>query len=233
MPDRKPCFSELHIIRVAEKMQEISRDYEQLFIDFGSQLLSEIEELDNVSEIMDLCIERTEQTLATFQNHFPSSTVIACRKGCHHCCAFAIECPPLVVLDIAHHLKSTLSLEEQHLLCRKLEQNIAERKPPLHRAGCPFLDTDNSCSIYQKRPLACRSFSSPNAANCAQSVTDGRKISQHPIFHRLYSAVTTALLLYAEHRGQDHEQVPFIPALLAALTAENGDTQPPPDTGAK
>ena len=220
MSDSKPCFSELHIIRVAEKMQEISRDYEQLFTDFGAQLLSEIERLDDIPEIMDLCIERTEQTLAVFQKHFPVSTVIACRKGCHHCCAFAVECPPQVVLDIAHHIKSSMSQEDQQLLRGKLERNIAERKPPLNRAACPFLDTQHACSIYKKRPLACRSFSSPNAAVCAQSVTDGRNISQHPLLHRLYSAVTTALLRYAEQRGQYHEQVLFIPALLAALTTD-------------
>lgn len=214
-------FSEAHVKRVAGKLHEISREHEQLFIDLGSQILVEIENLHDASTAIAVCLTHIENTISAFQNHFPDSSVIACGKGCHHCCTFAVECPPQVIIDIARHLRVTFSAEEQDLLRQKLARNIVKRNTPLKRARCSFLDETSSCSIYAKRPLAYRSFTSSNAAICEQSVTDGRNIPQHPIRHRIHMAATTALLLCAKQQGQFHEPVPFIPALLEALETEH------------
>lgn len=224
MAESKTLFSEEDIMRVAAMMHETSREYEQLFTNFCSQILSEISELEDASEIMTLCVKRIEETILAFLKHIPAPSVISCKKGCHYCCSFTIFCPPQVVVAIAHHIRVTIPEDEQQLLRQKLAGDIAVRNTPMKRARCPFLDETNACSIYEKRPLACRSFSSPNADICEQSVTDGRNIPQHPILHRIYMATTTALLLCAKHQGKSHEQVPFIPSLLTALETQETST---------
>lgn len=93
-------------------------------------------------------------------------------------------------------------------------------KNSFNRARCPFLSEAGTCAIYAKRPLSCRSFTSPDAKLCEQSVVDGRNIPQQPVLHRIYQAVTTSLSGAAKKQGLYYEQVEFIPSLLEVLDVE-------------
>lgn len=85
------------------------------------------------------------------------------------------------------------------------------------RIRCPFLNTDNQCHIYDRRPLSCRSFTSSNSLDCKASLADGRKITQDPVYHRIFQAATTALMAAAIHHGAANSQQDFIPGLLQQL----------------
>ncbi len=200
-------------------MQEVSTQYEQLFTNLAARMYNDIAELMDASEAMAVCLDHVDRAILAFGNHFPDTTVIACKKGCHYCCFFPIQSPPQEVVAIARHLISTFSSNEQALLREQLTADIARRTGPLQRGQCPFLDEAKACSIYQERPLACRWFTSPDANICKQSVKDGRNIPQHPIHNRIYEAAVASLLAAAKKQGRFHEQVPFIASLLKALEA--------------
>lgn len=217
----RTCLIEAEVKRVAEQMREASTRYERIFTDLESQIFNAIVNLQDASETMAVCVEHIDRAIVAFQYHFPASATIACRKGCHHCCFFPIVCPPQVVRDSTRYLKSTLAESEIKELKRKLSGDNAQRNPPFHRARCPFLNDAHACSIYERRPLACRSFTSPDAGLCLQSRVDGRNIPQHPIHHRIYQAATTALLAAARKQGRFHKQLSFISSLLNALEEEN------------
>lgn len=219
MADEQKYFSEAHVIQVAENMSKVTKQYEQLFNDFSAQVFVDIVELEDASETMAVCIDHLESAITAFQTHFPNNSKVACQKGCHHCCSFPIQCPPHVIIDIARYLQSKLSNDEYTALYQKMSTNIELRKNTYERAQCPFLNNSGTCTIYQKRPLSCRSFTSPDSKLCEQSVTDGRNIPQQPIIYRLHQAVTTALLSAAKKKELFHEQVLFIPSLLEILDA--------------
>lgn len=216
MAAHQPGFSE-QVGRVARQMNEVSRHYEQLFTDFGIRVFQDIDGLDNASQIMAVCRRHIDEALAAFETHFPDGSDIACAKGCHHCCFFPIECPPQVSIDIADHVMNTFSDSACHELIQKLVRDVEMRQPPFNRFPCPFLGPEHFCSIYDKRPLSCRWFTSPDAALCEKSLKDNSQIPQHTIRQRIFQAATTMLLAHEKKRGRQPVQVAFVPALLENL----------------
>ena len=73
-------------------------------------------------------------------------------------------------LEEAQHRKHMAGLDD--------EARIATARP------CPLL-VDRRCSVYEDRPLACRSLTSPNAAQCHQAMSDldaGRGVTPIEIY---------------------------------------------------
>ena len=198
-------------------MRDISRQYEQLFEDFGRALFLEIETLTDPSEVMNRCTQRIDEALAAFESHFPDPSQTACKKGCHFCCFFPVDCPPQVCHDVASHMDKTFSRAMKAKLKKKLQEDSQLRKEPFNRAPCPFLSDNRRCMIYEKRPLACRWFTSTDPALCEASLTDGTHVPQHAVRQRLYQVATTMLLALEKQQGRDGKQVAFISSLLKLL----------------
>ena len=217
MSEQKTFFSTADVAIVAEKIRDASHEYEALFTHLGTQIYSVIEPLENPSDKVDLTLQYIADAEIAFEKSFPTNQTIACQKGCHHCCYFPIQTSQQVVDDIVDYIHHHFSDDKIQQLKAKLIDDIASRQPPLYRAACPFLDENNACSIYSKRPLACRWFSSPDAQNCEKSVKDGRNIDQHPVKSRIYQAANTSLLADQKRLTDSDEELAFIPAILAAL----------------
>lgn len=204
-------------------MREVSAAYEQLFNNLAAQMYIDMSETDTIPEAVDLCNQQAEEALGVFQEQFPDEHPVACEKGCSHCCSFPIECPPQVIIDIATHIKESFTQEEKETLLQKLLKDVEERKAPLFRFRCVFLDDAGTCTIYEKRPTTCRSFSSYDSLVCQHSVTDGRIVNQDPLRYRIYQCITSVLIADAKDSGKFDQQVPFAPSLLKALQANEGD----------
>ncbi|WP_415882373.1 YkgJ family cysteine cluster protein [Neptuniibacter sp. QD34_54] len=217
MPETDVFFSTADVTDVAQKLQQVTAEYEALFGNLSKQIYSSIDHLDHPSDEIAVTLQYVNDASQAFRQNFGDNSKIACSKGCHHCCHFPIQVPQQTISDISHHLKSTLAPAELAELTDKLEQNIAARQAPLFRAPCPFLDEEGACSIYHHRPLSCRWFSSPDAHICEQSVHDGRDIQQHPVQSRIYQAASDAVLAKQKKLTGSDQQLPFIPALLEAL----------------
>jgi len=90
----------------------------------------------------------------------PLSEVAACRRGCAHCCHIAIA-----MTDVeAKLLGSKIGRTPANPSSAPTTTETLERADPLPGAPdpighydnpCPFL-VENECSVYQHRPLACR-----------------------------------------------------------------------------
>ena len=73
----------------------------------------------------------------------------ACSKGCGHCCKMAVT----ILQWEANQIADATGLTP---VVPKVSLNDAEYDTAKYRGvPCPFL-VDNSCSIYEHRPLACR-----------------------------------------------------------------------------
>lgn len=88
---------------------------------------------------------------------------VACKKGCASCCKMnvtisSLEAEQIFAATSVRHAPVTKS--------RKHDLNTFAGKP------CPFLDDQEVCSIYEYRPLACRSHASffDDASPCHPSV---------------------------------------------------------------
>lgn len=213
-------FSENHVEEVAQQIRKSSTLYDKLFSALGSQIFVDIVELKNSSDVMTVCRNHTDNALEFFQRHFPHIVQIECQKGCSYCCCLPVTCPPQVVADVALYIKERFTENELKNSIKEMRRYITEKENNLIRIRCPFLTEDNQCCIYDRRPLACRSFTSSDCRECHASLSDNRNITQDPVKHRIFQVATTALMAAAKQSELPCYQQDFIPALLETLDSD-------------
>jgi uncharacterized protein len=92
-------------------------------------------------------------TAALAQKH---ATNLTCQAGCSGCCL-----PGLSVFAVeAAHLSEALTDLADPLRSRVLAQAQAAQAAPEQQSHCPLL-VDDLCSIYNQRPVICRSHGYP------------------------------------------------------------------------
>lgn len=86
-----------------------------------------------------------------------------CHKGCGHCCYL----PTMIYAHEAELISQVTGIQVASVIHRERATVLAEAIKHLG-AACPFLDKENSCSIYEHRPLICRLHHSlnDNADDC-------------------------------------------------------------------
>lgn len=95
--------------------------------------------------------------------------VPACSAGCSHCCYLQVAALVPEVLALADWIHSEGRVDELLPLVRARRALVAELDANAYAAShtpCVFL-VDARCSIYDRRPLACRAHNSIKVADCA------------------------------------------------------------------
>lgn len=80
-----------------------------------------------------------------------AGAAMACRAGCAGCCQAGLTVSPVEAAAIAAHLERLPPQARNAIAAR------AER----HREGCVFLDEGGRCSVYEARPIVCRTQGLP------------------------------------------------------------------------
>jgi Fe-S-cluster containining protein len=99
---------------------------------------------------------------------------VACHAGCWFCCTTPVA---VTVFEAAMVRSAVLTLPEaeQQAIWVRLQQHIAAQDQAFAAANaerisfrhrCPLLTDAGTCSVYQGRPLACRSVLSLDAERC-------------------------------------------------------------------
>ena len=109
---------------------------------------------------------------AEFIAHVP----IACRKGCSFCCRVWVDTTPPEVLYTVKNMppeQRQLAKEAVEQACRQTSgASFADRcgkvNPP-----CPLLGVDGACTVYDSRPINCRTLVSTDAEQCRQTFIEG------------------------------------------------------------
>jgi Fe-S-cluster containining protein len=104
-----------------------------------------------------------DRTRAAYSRESP----LACQKGCAHCCHFNVEINVLEAEPLADRVRR-LPEDQREATVQRLKaahETLLRTGPLRHRHPCPFL-VDNECSVYDDRPLSCRSHVSVAVAFC-------------------------------------------------------------------
>ncbi|HEU5099666.1 MAG TPA: YkgJ family cysteine cluster protein [Roseiflexaceae bacterium] len=102
---------------------------------------------------------------------------VACHSGCWFCCTIPVA---VTVFEAAMVRSAVHSLPEtqQQAIWARLEEHIdlqdqaladADRQHIAFHHRCPLLTDQGQCSVYQGRPLACRSLLSLDAERCRRT----------------------------------------------------------------
>ncbi len=101
---------------------------------------------------------------------------IECRKGCAFCCHLNVTASPIEVIHVAaimrvHH---RADLESSVLAADRAHSGLDSASRLAQKSPCPLL-IDGACSVYQARPVACRTLVSLSAQACERHFDAGGK----------------------------------------------------------
>jgi putative zinc- or iron-chelating protein len=154
---------------------------------------------------------------------------IACARGCAHCCTTWVEASaPEVFYAVA-----AMSPEQRADYTTAVEAACArtgglsyEEREKGSTTPCPIL-RDNVCSLYEGRPLTCRTAVSTDADLChrAYRLFSGEDIPAPPFWHPLRQAYSVALQGALLRAGVPHGFHEWNESLRVALTEPNGETR--------
>lgn len=140
---------------------------------------------------------------------------IHCAKGCGGCCTLAVICTAPEALLISQSLGEPL-LDELCTYIERLKKKLAavtdlKSYLRIHRkelGGCPFLE-NSVCSIYESRPLSCRSLLSTKESRwCATDFSDLGQKEKHSFVESLdrpHVAFPMHYLAATQNIGQEME----------------------------
>jgi Fe-S-cluster containining protein len=96
----------------------------------------------------------------------------ACKAGCAWCCHQGVSAG----LHEAAALLDVIPLSQRQTLKKSLiefrQRFLANGRDPAKTGRCLFLGADQRCTVYDARPLACRSYFSRNAEICRNAVAE-------------------------------------------------------------
>jgi len=147
---------------------------------------------------------------------------LACQRGCSHCCHGWVSA---TAPEILYSVK-TLPGERLAHVTQKVAQadRLTGGKSDAERTRivlpCPLLE-DHTCSVYEARPVICRSTVSTDALVCARSCLQrtGEEIPTPPVYFALSDAYTVALACALKKAGLEHRAFEHNAALKAVLAS--------------
>ena len=95
--------------------------------------------------------------------------LIQCSKGCSHCCHMWVSVSAPEALILAGRLKSAGRDTAPLLAKAELTRGMDFEGRGHFVAPCPLLGEDAACSVYDARPIACRTATSTDADLCRRA----------------------------------------------------------------
>jgi Fe-S-cluster containining protein len=138
----------------------------------------------------------------------------ACGPGCACCCSVNVATLPLEGAVAAARLRSALGERAKGMLAASLLSFherirwLEDRHRYAERLVCPFVDERGRCAIHAVRPLACRSVTSLDRADCRRAVAgdadDDAPLVRMDLLHKaLHDEALAALGNALAARGLD------------------------------
>ena len=169
-----------------------------------------------------LVFGRAEQTI---QDVLESGTPVACSAGCTACCHQSVDATIPEAILIALRLADPEDPRRLRILeSAEAFKGMSARERRRTGQPCPLLQNDR-CSVYDDRPLMCRSVLSANAERCRASlqsvVAGGEELPNHYFIAAQYfiRGDVAALQGICKDLGLQHEVFDLV-QMLAALIRE-------------
>lgn len=134
----------------------------------------------------------------------------ACREGCHHCCHMAVTITGYEAAIIGKHIgrqPTPVNFNVEHFIDAGVEVAQAELRDKYTGKDCPFLK-DSKCSIYEVRPLACRSYFNISGEPDLCDLTKGANDVPSIDFRVFWAAQAAAFMQY--EFGDLRDFFPFV-----------------------
>lgn len=153
------------------------KDATQEYIDFADNLshrisLGQLPLMAFLKHMLPSYYEYVDKVLSVFNKTAPQP--VGCHNRCSSCCKLMVFISPIEALNIRHYIQKKFSFSElqrlrkettvRHIEQQRLTKQFSDDIPQKSREyfklnmPCEFLDSENSCSIYDARPTICRNL---------------------------------------------------------------------------
>lgn len=119
----------------------------------------------------------SEIDAALAETRAPDAPAPACRAGCATCCRINVGTLAVEGAVVAARVREARSAEDASALAARLlafhdrVRWLEDHERTADGLACPFLDAGAACAIHPFRPLACRSVSSLDPAECRRALS--------------------------------------------------------------
>jgi len=107
---------------------------------------------------------------------------VACRMGCNYCCHLQVSCYAPEAIRIADHLRKTRTPKQLAALKTKMRDHqklraglTKKQRASGNVAPCPFLGSKGECTVYEVRPVVCRTYHTFNVNECKKAFSNPDK----------------------------------------------------------
>lgn len=155
---------------------------------------------------------------------------VACRRGCSFCCKMWVDATPPEALFTAKKMPA----EQRQRALEAVERTCAQTSGVsfLDRCGkvnppCPLLDSEGACSVYESRPVACRTLVSTDADDCRRTFIEGSDVGfpSPDVWFTLRDSYNTALEGALIHAGLAYQAREWNESLRVALTTPDAEAR--------
>ena len=150
---------------------------------------------------------------------------IACKKGCSHCCYIWVSASAPEVLFISKivQLRGKLAIDRVRAAYQHTKDYDFDTRDQ-HPHPCPLLEQD-TCSIYDSRPKACRLAASYDAAICARAYHNlSNEHIPTPALHLLSRTVYSVAMAAALRKANlPYHAYELNAALIRAIDTDNAE----------
>lgn len=84
------------------------------------------------------------------------NTTLPCTPGCHHCCVQEVLISTTEAVLVVQHIERRMSVSERE--ARIAAIRVARPSGEDGQAACALLTAAGTCSVYESRPMCCRSY---------------------------------------------------------------------------
>lgn len=156
----------------------------------------------------------------------------ACVRGCSYCCSLGVPITPPEAFFIARVLRAQCSPEELAEIKAALQDRAARANATTSAADymaakipCAFLTEDQSCGVYDMRPIACKAYASFDRDSCRdfdqRGPDSGAAIVSDEVARVMGSAILNAYVEAVKQAHFDGDLYELHGAMLVALEPEN------------
>ena len=163
---------------------------------------------------------------AKFIAHIP----LACGKGCSFCCRMWVDATPPEALYTVKKMPQEQRQRALQAVERACDQTsgvgffdrCGKVNPP-----CPLLDAEGACSVYDSRPIACRTLVSTNVDDCKSTFMEGSDVGfpSPRVWFTLRDSYNTALEGALIHAGLAYQARELNDSVRIALTRPDAEAR--------
>ena len=148
----------------------------------------------------------------------------ACGRGCHYCCRTLVTATAPEILRLARAVKARPDIVAR--IRTAAAQAIPSTAPNSARGPCPVLDAE-VCSLYEVRPLACRSLLSQSLDACLRIFEQDKAEAVPHVPPSMEIRAHVILMLQAAMRLAElpYQQYELIQGLAAALGHDDAEAR--------